>query len=284
MDREGEDLSQVIKNDLDYLAGSGCRRIGIHAPNDMNGAKTVIRAAVKWLGRHSNMVDTLFFVDLQDDYFNYFGMDSFGNDRGICNPSPTNFESYYENDFERDLEDAFGPAGDVDGIRFFGVEKGNVLEKMMFQPDPLYFSVGLFYATLLPQVVAKITGQMKDTDDFSKVSKLPRIDRFMGGDMAPYTLLADTGLLPEGNAVSEWLHLARNEAPYFARVLKHYIIGGIRDIKEDPARRLSRFDGATIKAMCREFNHYLEDLESALNGGPFLPNYYLPDEIRCQQY
>ena len=275
----------MIKDDLDYLAGAGCRRIGIHAPNDMDGAKAVIRAAVRWLMNHSKDVDTFFFVDLKDDYFNYFGLDSFGNDRGICNPSPTDFETYYENDFEKDLEDAFGPAVKGDGIRAFCVEKGNVIKNLKLRSyQPLYFSVGLFYATLLPQVVAKITGQMKDADDFSKVSKLPRIDRIMGGDMAPYTLLVDTGMLPEGNVVSEWFSLARDEAPYFARVLKHHIIGGIRDVRREPARRLSRFDGATIKAMCREFNHYLDDLECALNSGSDMPNYYLPDEIRCKQH
>ena len=281
MDRESTDLSQVIKKDLDYLAEAGCRSIGIHAPNNMAEAKAAVRAAVRWLEKHSKDVDTLYFVDLADDYFNCFGLDSFGSDRGVCNPSPTEFEVYYENDLEKDLEDAVGPVVEGDGIRAFCVEKGDVIKKLKLRPhQPLDCSVGLFYATLLPQVVSKITRKMQDTNNFSKVSRLPRIDRTMGGDMAPYTILADTGMLPKGNVISEWMTLAKNEAPYFARVLKHHIIGGIQVVRKESAKQLSHFDGATIKAMCREFNDYLSNLEAALKSGSDMPNYYLPEEIR----
>lgn len=274
-------LSQVIQDDLDYLAGEGCRRIGIHAPNNMNEAKTAVRAAVNWLKKHSKSVDTLYFVDREDDYFNYFGLDSFGRNRSVCNPSPTDFETYFETSFEKDLENAFGPFVEVNDIRRFVVLKGDVADKLeAHSHQPLFFSVGLFYATLLPQVVSKITKNIRDTDDFSKVSRLPRIDRYMGGDMAPYTVLADTGMLPkEESALSEWLRLARNEASYFSRVLKHHVIGGIQNVRKAPAIRLSRFDGATIKAMCREFKHYLDHLEFALKSGSDMPNYYLPDEV-----
>lgn len=64
-----------------------------------------------------------------------------------------------------------------------------------------------------------------------------------------------------------------------SRVLKHHVIGGIQNVRKAPAIRLSRFDGATIKAMCREFKHYLDHLEFALKSGSDMPNYYLPDEV-----
>ena len=270
-------VRRVVQEDLDYLASQGCKRIGVHAPNDIRGAKTAIRAAVDWLKDHPGADDQLVFVDSRDDYYNYFGLDSFKEDRGIFNPSPTEFESFFENDFEKVLVSALGQPGESDGVRTFYVMKNDVSEKVSAQmTTPNGFSVALFYATLLPQVVTKISGDQQDMDDFSIVSQLPRIHRFMGADMAPFTILADTGLFPgDETGQADWFRLAREEAPYFDRVLKHFLIGGIQPVRKAPNKRLARFDNAKISAMCQEFRKYLDTLETSLSNGSSIPNRYI---------
>ena len=270
-------VRRVVQEDLDYLASQGCRRIGVHAPNDMRGAKSAIRAAIDWLKDYPGAVDQLVFVDSRDDYYNYFGLDSFKEDRGIFNPSPTEFESFFENDFEKVLVSAFGQPCESDGVRTFYVMKNDVSDKVSAQvTTPNVFSVSLFYATLLPQVITKVSGDQQDMDDFSRVSQLPRIHRFMGADMAPYTILADTGLLPcDENDRADWFRLALEEAPYFERVLKHYIIGGIQPVRRASNLRLARLDNAKISAMCQEFRKYLDNLETSLSNGSSMPNRYI---------
>ena len=68
-----DELAQVIQDDLDQLAGQACRKIAIHAPNSVEGARIAIEAAKGWLQRHGDEVDTLYFVDAKDDYFRVFG-------------------------------------------------------------------------------------------------------------------------------------------------------------------------------------------------------------------
>ena len=72
-DASGGELAKVIQEDLDYLAGEGCRKIGMHAPNFVDDARISIEAAKEWLAQHPDAVDTIYFVDARDDYFNCFG-------------------------------------------------------------------------------------------------------------------------------------------------------------------------------------------------------------------
>ncbi len=66
-------LCQLIRDDLDYLSGEGCKKIGIHAPNSVEEARQAVNATVEWLEKHPGSVETVYFVDLKDDYFNCFG-------------------------------------------------------------------------------------------------------------------------------------------------------------------------------------------------------------------
>lgn len=72
-DASGGELVKVIQEDLDYLAGEGCRKIGMHAPNSVCDARESIEVAKEWLAQHPDAVDTIYFVDARDDYFNCFG-------------------------------------------------------------------------------------------------------------------------------------------------------------------------------------------------------------------
>lgn len=276
-----EQLACVVQEDLDFLVEEGSRTIGIHLPSFVPESKTALRAIVDWLDTHAGCVDSLVFVDAHDDYFNCFGLDSFGKDRAASNPSPTEFESYYEHKFPTDMKKAFGPNVRSGGISAYVITKENVLEKTGQTSLPIKFSVCLFYTNLVPQAVAKVTGRLQDTYDFLKVSKMPQIDRFMGGFMDSYTILADTGLLPENKEdVTAWLRLAKEEGDYFFRVLIHHVIGGIQEPTKAPAKHLARLNGQQIKAMRQEMKKYLKSFEACLKGGPAPANYFLPEELR----
>ena len=269
----------TVQEDLDFLSAQGCRRIGVHAPDEMSRAKAALRATVEWLNAHPDAVDTLFFVDMQDDYHTCFGFESFGMDRGVFNPSPTDFEAYFEQEFPDRLSDIFGPAVEEDGYPYLSVERRDDIERHLSLFEPVNFSVSLFFTALVPQTVAKVTGQLQAMYDFLRVSRMPLLSRGLGGSMAPYTFLEYSGLLPVD---AEWFHTARAEADYFYRVLTHHIIGGIRRPDSEPASRLARLDGGQIKAMRQELIQYISALESCRKEGAPLPNYYLPDGILRQ--
>ncbi len=274
-------ISLTVHGDLDYLSSRGCRRIGIHAPGDIPRAKVALRAAANWLEAHPDGADTLYFVDAADDYYNVFGFESFGRDRGIHNVSPTEFESYYEHGFLGDLQNLFGGIGEeVDGYRmcFIGRRSPHDGDLPLF--IDVYFSVSLFFTALVPQVVAKVTGHLEDVYDFLRVSGMPLLSRGLGGSMAPYTFLEYAGLLPENES---WFNLAREETDYFFRLLTHHVVGGIRIPVSQPEKDLSRLDGGQLKAMRQEMRLYIDSLESAVKEGSPMPNYYLPEEILRQK-
>ena len=278
----GKSTTSVYRNvqrDLDYLANQGCQRIGIHAPNQMDRAKSALRAAVKWLEDHADDVVTLTFVDLRDDYYNCFGLDSFDKEKGIRNPSPSPFESYYELGFQFDMERVFGPRGRAECCSCHFIEKVDAAETLgstLF--FPIYFSVGLFYTNLVPQAVAKVTGELQDLYDFSTISGMPLLDRLMAGTVSSHKILADTGMLPAEKDYDEWFSLARKETPYFVRVLTHYVVGGIYKSRKAAAIRLSRLDSPCINKICRELTNYLDTFEDCLknNKTPF-SYHYLPE-------
>ena len=279
-DTSVSNVRRLVQSDLDYLAGQGCHRIGIHAPNDLDGAKASLRTAAKWLNSHADDDITLTFVDLHDDYYNCFGLESFDKNRSVCNPSPTPFEAYYENDFPDDLESVFGPKDKTKDYYCHIVEKCDAAKRL--DPNiflPIDFSVGLFFTNLVPQAVAKVTGEKQDLYDFSNISGMPLFDRLMAGSVSSYTILADTGLLPGEADYAEWFNLARKESSYFARVLTHYIIGGIQSSRKASAIRLSRLDSPCIKKIHRELTSYLDAFEEGLKRGTPLTNYYLPDSF-----
>lgn len=277
------DAAQVRKKfqrNLNYLAGQGCRRIGIHAPEDWRRCKIAIRAAVDWLNAHPDAVDKLYFVDASDDYFTCFGLDSFGKDQSVSNPSPTEFESYYEHSFLSEMDEAFGPLAHWNQYYAYIVLRDDIVKKKHWRSFPTFFSVSLFYTVLVPQAIAKISGELKDMYAFVKLSQWPMMDRYMGGSMAPYTFLADTGLLPKRQEdVEAWFRLAREEIQYFFRVLIHFIIGGIHV----PETRPFHLDDQQIKAVRQEMKQYLNELEKCLKDGSTINNYYLPDKILHQQ-
>lgn len=278
------EIIDSVHEDLDYLVGEGCQRIGIHAPSNVPNAQIAMQATVDWLRTHAQDIDKLYFVDAHDDYFNCFGLDSFKRSRKVCNPSPTEFEAYYEDQFIQEMDAAFGSSIASGGIQTYFISKEDILEKSCRLALPIDFSVGFYYTILVPQVVAKVTGKLQDTYDFLKVSKMPMIHRFMAGFMDPYYILSDTGLLPKDEEeIAVWLHHAKAETEYFFRVLTHYIIGGIQTPATVPAKRLYRLNGQQIKAMRQEMKENLKRFESCLKGGPAPDNYFLSDEIRGQE-
>jgi hypothetical protein len=273
-------VNGIVQSDLCYLAEQGCRNIGIHIPDQMDRAKTALRAALEWLNDHTDVEITLTFVDLRDDYYNCFGLESFDKERSVCNPSPTPFESYYENDFKDDLVRAFGRIDKMENHTYHFVEKGDVAERLgggiFFHT---YFSVGLFFTNLIPQAIAKVTGNVQDLYDFSSASGMPLLDRYMLGSASSYTILADTGMLPKENDYAEWFSLARMETPYFVRVLTHYILDGIQKPRKAYAVRLSRLDSPVIKKVCKELTNYLDAFEESLKNDIPLTNSYLSESF-----
>ena len=270
---ESSRVRYTVQRDLGWLARQGSRTIGIHAPEDWPRCKTALRATVDWLDAHPDAVDKVFFVDASDDYFHCLGLESFCDDRSVCNPSPSAFETYFEHEFPKVMKKAFGRFANGNGYQTCIVKKCDVVKKMHWDSFPIDFSVGLFYTVLVPQAIAKISGQKKDFFTFVKISQWPIMDRIMGGYMAPYTFLADTGLLPKTDQETEdWFRLAREEVEYFFRVLIHYIIGGIQ-----PTRYRFHLDDQQIKAVRQEMKKYLDELEKGLKDGTGINNYYLPD-------
>lgn len=281
--REPISLSRIpltVRDDLDFLSSQGCRRIGIHAPNDMPRAKSAVRAAVDWLEVHPDEVETLFFVDAADDYYNVFGFESFGRDRGVCNVSPTCFETYFESEFQNELQNKFGHFREEDAFRMCLVERSDPRDASHSLFTDHSFSVSLFFTALLPQALATVTGKLDDMYDFLRVSGMPLLSRGLGGSMAPYTFLEYAGLLPENES---WFNLAREETDYFYRVLIHHVIGGIRRPVSQPEKNLSRLDGGQLKAMRQEMKKYIDSLESSMKEGSPMPNYYLPEAVLRQQ-
>ena len=269
----------TVQRDLGWLAQQGSRTIGIHAPEDWPRCKTALRATVDWLDAHPDAVDQVFFVDADDDYFRCFGLESFCDDRAVCNPSPTEFEAFFEHEFPKVMKKAFGRYATGDGYQTCIVTKCDLVRKMHCESLPIDFSVGLFYTVLVPQALAKVSGVPKDLFTFAKVSHWPMMNRMMGGCMAPYTFLADTGLLPKtAQETEDWFRLARKEVEYFFRVLIHHVIGGIQ-----PTRYRFHLNDQQLKAVRQEMKKYLDDLEKALQDGTAITNYYLPDEFFSSQ-
>lgn len=276
-------VGRIVRQDLDYLSSCGCRKIGIHTPNSLGKVKEALRAAVKWLDAHSANVDSLTFVDLQDDYFNCFGLESFREDnRGICNPTPTEFETYFEKFFWNDLVRAFGSVDKVEDWPACMVMEGNVPKIMGNIFIPIDFSVALFFANLIAQAIAKVTDKSMDMYAFAAVSGIPFFQRGMAGAASSYTLLADTGLLPAGNEAEEWMDLARKELPYFTRVMMHYVIGGIYESGNPYAIRLSRLGTNSINNVSREMKSYLDGFGACLQNDKPLDVYYI-DEPEMQK-
>ena len=271
-----ERVGGAVWKDLDYLAAQGCRRIGIHAPNDIKGAKMALRSAVDWLEEHKGAVESLTFVDLHDDYHNCFGLDSFNGSPAVSNPTPTPFEAYLEDGFRHDLERAFGPEYNEDGFPTFVVRGGDVkgkLEQTIFFPVNL--SVAMFFVNLIPQAYALVAGKSVDMMKFSAKSGLPLFDRVMAGAVSSWKLLADTGLLPGEKEAGEWFALAKAELPFFGRVLMHYAIGGVYGS--------GKHDSPDIKRMCRELKGCLDEFEAGLKNGVAMPIYYLPESFRTPE-
>ena len=269
----------TIREDLDYLSAQGCRRIGIHAPNDVPRAKAALRIASDWLDAYPEGAENLFFVDANDDYYNLFGFSSFGRDSGVCNVSPTGFETYYEGEFLNELQNRFGQFEEEDGYRMCLIERRDLRDGSQSLFTDHSFSVSLFFTALLPQALAKVTGKLEDMYDFLRVSGMPLLSRGLGGTMAPYTFLEYAGLLPGDES---WFQLAREETDYFSRVLAHHVIGGIRPPVSRQARNLSRLDGGQIRAVRREIGNYIDLLEPSVKAGSAMPNYYLSEEILHQ--
>ena len=312
-----DNLDLVVRNDLTYLADRRCRKIGIHVPDDIDSAQIAIRAAVNWLSTESNSVDTLYFVDLHDDYYNCFGFESFSHDLNAKNLSPTEFESFYEHEFTSKMARFFGfykPDVDLFCPRYCQIRKRDIIEdyrallsfnelvdvlnefnkrgadrsdfnSFVLHTFPIInFSVGLFYTALVPQTVAKVTGKWQAMLDFCKVSEMPVMNLEQGGSVAPHVFLDDTGLLPKNDEdISGWLRLARDEFNYFCRILIFYIKGGIKEPKTELAKRLHEISDRQLMDIRREMKLYLDSFEACLKGGPALANYSLPEEISSQR-
>jgi hypothetical protein len=178
------------------------------------------------------------------------------------------------------MERAFGPRDKRGDHLCHLIEKGDAAERL--GPDlflPFNFSVGLFFTNLVPQAVAKVTGEVQDLYDFSNVSGMPLLDRLMAGIVSSHIILADTGLLPGDTDRAEWFGLARRETPYFERVLTHYILGGIQASRKASAIRLSRLDSPSINKIRRELTGQLDAFEECLKSGAPLPDHYLPESM-----
>lgn len=270
-------VSYSVKHDLSVLADQGCQRIAMHAPNDMIQAKAAIRSAVHWLDSHPGAVESVTFVDLADDYYHCFGLDAFeqGPEK-MKNPEPTGFETYFEQEFPHELARQFGIIRDKD---FF---PGCIVTEKPVSVDLFtarQFSVALFYTVLVPQAIAKVTGDIQDMYAFSRCADWPLMDRYSGGWMAPHVYLEDTGLASQGKQIPEWIACAEAELPYFCRLATHHILSGIRSPRKNDEIRLSHIGQKAIKAIHRELRAQLDAYTGYLHGAKEPNPYYLPDKI-----
>lgn len=273
-------IPALIHHDLDVLSGQGCKRIGVHTHHDLSRAKAAVRAVVSWLEKHPGAIETVTFVDMRDDYYNCFGLDSFVKGyKAPVNVEPTGFEFYFEQVFRNDLSEQFPLVKSGKCKNYCTVVKKPVVVEDARVVD---FSVALFYTALVPQAIAKVTGDIQYMYAFSRRADWPLLDRLMAGWMAPYVYLEDTGLMPKDEQVSEWVEQAEAEYSYFCRVLTHYVLNGIQVERSADAKLLAQINTDTIKKIHREMRAQLKALVDYFHGGPMLPNYYLSDKIREQ--
>ena len=275
-----ENVSEILRHDLGLLFHQGCKRIGIHTWHDMKPAKTSVRSAVRWLNEHPGSVESVTFVDLEDDYYHCFGMDPLKTGQPLFNARPTRFEKYFENGFLEDLDRQFH-------INWTGTDgPWCVVLKEPVNSDiagSIDFSVSVFYTVLVPQVLAKVTGKSRYLFAFFRRAKWPAMDRLGGGFMAPYVYLSDTGLLPEGKAIDEWIACAEKECDYFWRVATYYVVNGVQPVRSVDSVRLARITSTELKAVRRELIIQVKMMADFLKGGPGIPNYYLPDIFQTSE-
>ena len=71
-------IRHFVTSAMRELSAKGCRNIGFHGarPSDgtyVQGAELCVKTVARWLESHPGLIDTVTFVDKNDDYFNLFG-------------------------------------------------------------------------------------------------------------------------------------------------------------------------------------------------------------------
>lgn len=112
------------------------------------------------------------------------------------------FEDYLDGQFQTDLRAWFDLDNKV-GFRFDPYAAMFATKEVRPQScssTPLscnFFRTAVYYATLVPQAIAKVTGSMDAMYAFCRCSGWPVLCVIMGGPMAPSTELEKADLMPE---------------------------------------------------------------------------------------
>ena len=271
-------LGHIIRRDLDTLSSQGCRRIGfIGAETDVSyaeSAKECIRTVVKWMDVNPSALDSVTFVVDDDDYYYRFGMDPFQSGKFIYNPCPTDFECWFENGFPGELEELFQvyrdswPPYEADDIILTDENCPLPLNDNLFLPST-GFSVAVFFTVLLPQLIAKTSGNIDGISAFAKCAGWPVFHRLMAGFISPYAVLKETGLLPSPDQIEEWISLAEKESGYFISILNTLITGRIFVRPTPEAAFLSALNSRFKGEIRNNLHSYLCEVASYLRGnGP----------------
>ena len=277
-------LPSIIRDDLKNLTSQGCRKIGfIGAETNVSyaeSAKECIRTIVKWMDRHPDALDSVTFVVDDDDYYRRFGRDPFRTGTIIYNPNPSDFERWFEESFLDELKEWF----QVDKKSWYPFMADSIIlcdencpltpennlmsMNILFLPDTK-FSVALFYMVLIPQVIAKTTGNIDGISAFAKCSGWPVVHRFMSGHISPYAVLKETGLLPDSGSVDLWVHLAEEEKHYFTSIVNTLISGRIFVPTTPESSFLSALNNRFKGEICDNLSSYVKAMIAYLRGdGP----------------
>ena len=282
-------IPKLVWKGLDRLSSAGCRSIGFHGAEVVDdyyvdGARTCLRAICEWIDRNPGKIDRIVLVDAGDDYYHRFGDAKFLIKRGIVTINPKNpFEEFFERDFMETISD-MAPKMESDEFPYkpfmaisemFRWPGGGLQAYDLFNTEPIFSSVSAFYVSLIPQVIAKVTGKMAGMYAFSRCAQWPLVLCGLGGHMSPFEIMKETFALPDDNMREQWAEIIEEEFDYFTQITKSIILAYLwspdpiayKDLREIAQPHLE----GILSELRRETSRYI----SFSQGGPCPNNYYI---------
>lgn len=273
---------------LDRLTSNGCRNIGFHGAEVsdgyyVDGARICLRSICEWIERNPGRLDRVTLVDLNDDYYQRFGEAGFLLKRGIVTVGPENqFEEYFESVFQNGLSNLVILLESADYqyhpyVAMSDQFRWSVTDSI-FNEDPLFSSVSAFYISLIPQVIAKVTGKMTAMYAFSRCAQWPLVLCGLGGHMSPYEIMRETDALPSDDMKKEWAEIADREVDYFSGIAKSIILSYLWNPDPTAYMDLREQSQQYIDRIVSEIRSEVSCYVSFFLGGSKPANYYIEEQ------
>ena len=279
-----KDVPRMVWRGLDKLAANGCRKIGFHGAETtdayyVDGARESLCTICEWMEAHPNVIKSVTLVDTGDDYRLRFGNADFLVRRGTFTIPPTTpFEYYLTCKFTEELHNIFDIATS-DDYPFCPptalLRKINPIFDNSSPTDHTELSVAVFFITLIPQIIAKLTGKLYGLYAFARCADWPVIFCGLGGIMSPYTILSDSGLLPADGAA--WAAMAREEASFFEQTTRNVILAYLWKPAPETYPFLREIAQRQIGEIVEEIHRQVDIYTKHFLGGPQPDGYYIEE-------